>query len=117
MLGIGTKCTKATLMATTKIDQDPPSCHLVVDNFSDYMYNLKRLRGRFVTDTFHVNMKYLHENICFQLYSHKIGFPDFYPRINTKGDSLGETLNDFVHYFGVPEHLTFDGFQYQSWGK
>ena len=29
------------------------------------------------------------------------------------GGSLRETLDEFVHYFGVPEHLTFDGFQYQ----
>ena len=30
-----------------------------------------------------------------------------------KGESLGETLDDFVHDFGALEHLTFDGFQYQ----
>ena len=27
------------------------------------------------------------------------------------GGGIGETLDDFVHDFGVPEHLTFDGFQ------
>ena len=27
--------------------------------------------------------------------------------------SLGEILDDFVHDFGAPEYLTFDGFQYQ----
>ena len=31
-----------------------------------------------------------------------------------KGESLGETLDDFVHDFGATEHLTFNGFQYQS---
>ena len=36
-----------------------------------------------------------------------------YPKANAKGDSLGETLDDFVHDFGAPEHLTFDGFQSQ----
>ena len=30
-----------------------------------------------------------------------------------KGESLGETLDDFVHDFGAPEYLTLDGFQSQ----
>ena len=30
-----------------------------------------------------------------------------------KRGSIGETLDDIVHDFGVPENLTFDGFQYQ----
>ena len=34
-------------------------------------------------------------------------------QINTKWDNLGDTLNDFVHDFGSPEHLTFSGFQSQ----
>ena len=74
------------------------------------MYNLKRLQGRFATDTFFADMKSLHGNTCCQLYSHKVGFASCYPKLNAKGGSLGETLDDFVHDFGVSDHLTFDGF-------
>ena len=77
------------------------------------MYNLKRLQGRFATDTFYADMKYLHGNTCCQVYSHKVGFYACYPKLNVKGGSLGEALDDFVHDFGVPEHVTFDCFQYQ----
>ena len=45
--------------------------------------------------------------------SNKMGFEACYPKLNTKGGSLDETLDDFVHAFGAPEHLTFNGFQSQ----
>ena len=77
---------------------------------SYYMYNIKRLLGRFATDTFYADMKYLHGNTCCQVYSHKVGFCACYPKLNAKEGSLGESLDDFVHDFGVPEHVTFDGF-------
>ena len=77
------------------------------------MYNVKRLRGRFATDTFYADMKSLHANTCCQIYSHKAGFQACYPKPNAKGDTLGETLDDFVHDFGAPEHLTFNGFSSQ----
>ena len=59
-------------------------------------------------------MKSLHANTCCQLYLHKVGFAARYPKLNTKGDILGETLDDLVHDFGAPEHLTFDGFNLNS---
>lgn len=52
-------------------------------------------------------------NTCCQIYSHKVGFAACYPKPNVKGDSLGETLDYFVHNFGAPEHLTFDRNQSQ----
>ena len=58
-------------------------------------------------------MKYLHGNTCCQLYSHKDGFSDCYPKLNERGDSLRKIIDDFVHDFGVLGHLTFDGFQPQ----
>ena len=77
------------------------------------MYNLKRIQGSFATNTLLSDMKSLHANTCCQVYSHKVGFVAFYPKLNAKGGSLDETLDDFVHDFGAPEHLTFGGFQYQ----
>ena len=77
------------------------------------MYNLKSLRGRSETDTLYYDIKSLHGNTCCQVYSQKIGFSSCSPKLNAKGDSLGETIDDLVHNFGVPGHLTFDGFQSQ----
>ena len=70
---------------------------------SDRMYNSKRLRGRFATYKFYADIKSLHE----------VGFSICYPKLITKGGSLGATLNDFVHNFGFTEHLTFNGLQSQ----
>ena len=36
-----------------------------------------------------------------------------YPISNAKGDSLGYTLDNFVHDFRAREHLTFDGYPSQ----
>ena len=36
-----------------------------------------------------------------------------YPKLNTAGNSLGKTPNDFVHDFGAPVHLTFDSHESQ----
>ena len=62
-------------------------------------------------------MKYLHGKTCCQVYSHKVGFYACHPKLNARGDNIRETLDDFVHDFGVPEHLAFDGFQSQVWGN
>ena len=58
-------------------------------------------------------MKALHANTCYQVYLHKKHFAACYPKLNVKGGVLVETLYDFVHAFGAPEHLVFDGFQSQ----
>ena len=60
-------------------------------------------------DTFFAKHKSLHSNTCCQIFSHKAGFQVCYPKQDAKGESLGETLDDFVHNYGAPEHLTFDG--------
>ena len=31
------------------------------------------------------------------------------PLIDAKGDRIGQALGDFVHDFGIPQHLTYDG--------
>ena len=48
--------------------------------------------------------------MCCQVYSHKVGFTACYLQLNEKGDSLGKSIDDFLHDFGDSEHLTFDGF-------
>ena len=110
---IGPKQAKATLRATLQSGIRSAILPLSRQYRSDRMYNVKRLQGRFATDTFYADLKSIHGNTCCQIYFHKAGFQACYPKTDAKGQSLSETLDDFVHYFGAPEHLTFDGFSSQ----
>ena len=76
-------------------------------------YHLKRLQGQFASYTLFSHMRSPHENTCFQVYLHKDGFAAWYSHLNEKWDSLGEYLNNFVHYFGAPENQMIDGFSSQ----
>ena len=91
----------------------PPSTVLGRLYRSDRMYSVKRLRDRFATDTVYSDIKSLLGNTCAQVYTHKIGFAVCYPLAVAKGDEVGHTLSDFVHDFGAPDHITFDGAQVQ----
>ena len=112
--GIGPKRAKATLLTTTQNGIRSVILPLSWQYRADQMYNIKRSRGRFTTDTFFSDMrKSIHGNTCCQVFSHKVGFQACYLKPNAKGESLREALDDFVHDFGAPEHLTFDGHQSQ----
>ena len=111
--GIGPKRAQATLLATTQRGIWSATLPLTRRYQDDRMYNIKRLDGKFATDTFYADMKSIHGNTYCQVYRHKVGFQACYPKVNAIGDSLGETLDDFVHDFGAPSHLTFDGHQSQ----
>ena len=76
---------------------------------ADRQYNMKRLNGKFSTDTLYAEVKSLHQNIAAQVYSHKCGFAACYPMTSVKGQDVGNTLRDFCSDFGVPENLKFDG--------
>ena len=49
------------------------------------MYNLKKLKGRFSTDTFYPKVKSLHQSTCVQIFSHKVRFAACYPSLMRKG--------------------------------
>ena len=110
---IGPNKARATLRVTTQNGVRSAILPLSRRYRSDRMYNVKRLKGRFATDTIYSIEKSIHGNICAQIFSQKIGFAACYPMLSAKGDPVGNSLNDFVHDFGVPEHLTFDGAQVQ----
>ena len=80
---------------------------------SDGMYNVKRLQGRFATDTFYLKSKSIYGNTYVQIYQHKNRFAACYLLTSVKGDQIGKLLSDFIHDFGAREHLTFDGVQVQ----
>ena len=110
---IGPKRARATLDATTQHGVRSAILPLSRRYRSDRMYSVKHLRNRFATDTVYSDIKSLLGNTCAQVYTHKIGFAVCYPLTAAKGDAVGHTLSDFVHDFGAPDHITFDGAQVQ----
>ena len=73
------------------------------------MYLTKRLTGKFATDTLWAKVKSLRSNVASQIYSHKCGFNAPYHLERTNGEKVGYSLSDFVHKYGAPEYLTYDG--------
>ena len=80
---------------------------------ADRFYELKRLDGKFSTDTIWADIKSTNQHKYAQVYTHKCGFSAIYPINNMTGDAIGQTLIDFIHDFGVPAFLTFDGHKSQ----
>jgi hypothetical protein len=72
------------------------------------MFNIKRLKGRFATDTLWATTKSLNSNVATQIYTHKCGFNAKYHLTRANGEQVGYSLSNFVHEYGAPEHLTFD---------
>ena len=107
--GIGLKRAEATLLCTTQRGTRSAILPLSRRYRADRMYNLKRLDSKFATDTFFSDIKSLNQNTCAQLFSHKVGFTAVYPMEKADGESIGQAFLNFVHDFGIPELLTFDG--------
>ena len=74
---------------------------------ADRFYQRKRLDGHFYTDTYYARSKSLHGNTCAQIFANKEQFVKAYP-MTTKRDA-GKALRTFIHEYGVPTYLTFDG--------
>ena len=104
---------QATLEATTQNDVRSEILPISRRYRSDRMYNVKRLRGRFATDTFFTNTRSLHQNTCCQVFSHKNGLVVCFPFDTPSRDNIGNSFLSFIHDYGSPEHLTFDGFSSQ----
>lgn len=107
--GIGLNKAKATMAATTQMATRSAVLPISRRYRADKMYGVKRLNGKFSTDTLWTDTKSLNQNKSGQIYSHKNGFAVCYPIKQATGDSIGDSLLDFIHDFGVPEHLTSDG--------
>ena len=107
--GIGLKNAENTLKVTTQRGIRSAIMPISRRYRADRYYNMKRLNSKFSTDTFYPKVWSLLQNTHAQVYSHKAGFSAAYPMKNTGGESIGETLRAFLHEFGVPMHLTFDG--------
>lgn len=81
------------------------------------MFEVKRLSGKFATDTAYGKLKSLRGNVGCQVYSHKCGFKVASPMMKVDGNHVGDSLTQFISDFGVPAQLTFDGASVQTGPK
>ena len=114
---IGINKAKATLRATTQRATRSAILPISRRYRADKVYGIKTLRGKFATDTLWSTKKSLNQNACAQIISHKNGFAVCYPMTQATGDSIGDSLLNFIHDFGKPEKLTYDGATAQTGKK
>ena len=107
--GIGLHRAQATLDVTTQRGTRSAILPLSRRYRADRHFNMKRLDGKFATDTLFADIRSLNSHTCAQVYSHKCGFSVCYPMDDATGSSIGYSLSDFCNDFGIPSHLTFDG--------
>jgi hypothetical protein len=82
---------------------------------ADRVFERPLLRGQFFTDTMDGRLKSLDGNKYAQIFATKELFVVAYPMQSKI--SAGEGLRQFVHEYGRPEHLTFDGSREQCGKK
>ena len=114
---IGYRRAEATLKATTQNATRSAILPISRRYRADRRYNVKRLNGKFSTDTIYSDCKSLLQNISAQVYTTKFGFAAVYPITGFDGITIGTTLKDFISDYGVPEHITFDGALVQTGRK
>ena len=76
---------------------------------ADRIFMTRRIEAKFATDTMWVKKKSIRSHIATQLYTHKCGFAQPYHLLKADGQTVGNTLAEFINDFGAPMHLTFDG--------
>jgi hypothetical protein len=115
--GIGPKRAQRTLRVTTQRGVRSAILPISRRYRADRVFGVKRLNGKFATDTAYGKIKSLRGNVGSQIYSHKCGFKVAYPIPKVDGNHVGDTLTQFIGDFGVPEQLTFDGASVQTGPK
>ena len=114
---IGPDRAKQTLMATTQRGTRSAILPIARRYRADRMYNLPRLNAKFATDTLYADKKSIRSNIGSQIYSHKCGFNAAYHMQRANNENVGNSLNDFINDYGIPDHLTYDGAAVQVGSK
>lgn len=106
---IGIHRARATLRATTQKGLRSAILPIGRRYRADRVFDVKRLSGKFATDTLWSKTKSLRSNVATQLYSHKCGLKVPYHLLRADGEQVGNSLADFIHEYGAPDHLKFDG--------
>ena len=114
MWGIGPKRAQATIDATTQRGTRSAVLPIARRYRADRMYNVQRLNCKLSCDTIWSDVRSLLQNNCAQVYTHKCGFAVPYPLQRANGDVIGHSLQNLIHEYGAPAHLTFDGAAVQA---
>lgn len=114
---IGPEQARATLRATLQRGLRSAILPISRRYHADRMFNVKRLQGKFSTDTLWGMIKSLRGNAATQLFSNKAGFVVPYHLQKANSENVGNALANFVHDYGAPESLTFDGAAVQVGSK
>ena len=85
---IGNKKSKATLEATTQQGTISDILPLSHSYRAGVVYSSKRLNARFATYTLFSDIKSLNQNVCAQVFSHKVGLSEAYPMQSGSGGTL-----------------------------
>ena len=100
---------EATLEATTQNASRSAILPISRRYRADRRYKVKRLDGKFSTNTIYSDVKSLLQTHYAQVFTAKFGFAAVYPIPGSDGPTVGLTLKDFISDYGAPAHLTFDG--------
>ena len=106
---IGVERAKATLRATRQRGTRSAILPISRRYRADRRFEVRRLDGKFATDTLWSKVLSLEGNKASQIYSHKCGFKVVYHMKRANGENVGHSLAEFIHQYGAPNHLTFDG--------
>ena len=112
---IGLAQARETIKATTQNCKRSAELPLSRRYRADRVFEKPLLRGDFYTDTMDGRCKSLNGNKYAQIMANKDFFAVAYP-ITTKSEA-GDALRQFIHEYGRPEKLTFDGSQEQCGRK
>ena len=111
--GIGITRAQDTMRVTTQRGTRSALLPLSRRYRADRQFGVKRLAISMATDALYGPTKSVRGNIASQVYSHKCGFNRCYHMPSVDGDNTGRTLKDFIHEYGAPDRLTFDGHRSQ----
>jgi hypothetical protein len=111
--GIGIHRARRTLDATLQNGVRSALLPLERRYRADRRFDKRILKCRMSTDTAYFPVKSLHGKTCSQIYYEKGGFYSVYHMAKATGDEIGDTLPALATDFGIPEHLTMDGFASQ----
>ena len=106
--GIGLERARQTLKAITQRGTRSALLPISRRYQDDRQFGVRRLNGKFATDTIWAKRKTLRRNVSSQIYSHKCGFNAVYHLESANGENVGYSLSKFVSDYGAPEHLTLD---------
>ena len=109
---ISIKTAKETLKRTTQRFLRSALLPLSRRYRADRMFEMKRLTGKWSTDTIDGRTKSLDGNRYAQIFANKQYFAKIYP-MDSKGKA-GDVLKIFCREFGIPDNLTFDGSKEQG---